>query len=115
MSVAYLGWSVVIGLPLFSDRLCDVQTLSCLIGWSHSMCCNRAGWYYLYLGVRACLRSVSRAITSVVAKYSPVKAIILSALIFGIFHINPAQVVGAIVGCLVAWLYYKTGSLVPEF
>lgn len=42
------------------------------------------------------------------------KAIILSALVFGIFHINPAQVAGAILsGGLFAWLYYKTGSLVP--
>ena len=55
------------------------------------------------------------AITKVLLqKYSPVKAIILSALIFGIFHINPAQVVGAVLsGVLFAWLYYKTGSLVP--
>ena len=55
------------------------------------------------------------AITKVLLrKYNPVKAIILSALIFGIFHINPAQVVGATLsGILFAWLYYKTGSLVP--
>ena len=73
--------------------------------------------HYLYLGVRACLGRdvVSGAITKVLLqRYSPVKAIILSALIFGIFHINPAQVAGAILsGGLFAWLYYRTGSLVP--
>lgn len=47
-------------------------------------------------------------------KYSPVKAIILSALVFGIFHINPAQVVSAtLIGVVLAWIYYKTASLIP--
>lgn len=42
------------------------------------------------------------------------KAILYSALIFGIFHLNPAQIVPAsFVGLLLGWLYYKTGSLVP--
>lgn len=47
-------------------------------------------------------------------RYSPAKAILLSALIFGIFHINPAQVVSAfLAGLLFAWIYYRTRSLVP--
>lgn len=47
-------------------------------------------------------------------QYSPAKAIFLSALIFGIFHINPAQVVSAfLAGLLFAWIYYRTRSLVP--
>lgn len=55
------------------------------------------------------------AITRVLLeKYSPAKAVIISALIFGIFHINPAQVVSAfLIGLLLAWLYYKTASLIP--
>lgn len=55
------------------------------------------------------------AITKVLLqKYSPVKAIIFSALIFGIFHLNPAQIFAAfLIGLLLAWVYYKTGSLVP--
>ncbi|NDV82201.1 CPBP family intramembrane glutamic endopeptidase [Bacteroides sp. 51] len=47
-------------------------------------------------------------------KYNPTKAIILSALIFGIIHFNPAQIVaGAILGLLLGWIYYKTASLIP--
>lgn len=55
------------------------------------------------------------AITKVLLqKYSPVKAIIISALIFGIFHLNPAQILAAfLIGLLLAWVYYKTGSLIP--
>ncbi len=46
--------------------------------------------------------------------YSPVKAIIWSAVIFGSAHFNPWQFVGAgFLGVLIAWAYYKTGSLIP--
>lgn len=55
------------------------------------------------------------AITRVLLKkYNPTKAIIISALIFGIFHINPVQVVTAtLIGLLLGWVYYKTASLIP--
>ncbi|NDV57692.1 CPBP family intramembrane glutamic endopeptidase [Bacteroides sp. 519] len=55
------------------------------------------------------------AITKVLLqKYNPTKAIILSALIFGIIHINPIQVVSAfLMGLLLGWIYYKTASLIP--
>lgn len=47
-------------------------------------------------------------------KYSPAWAIVISALVFGLFHINPAQIVSAtLIGLLLAWIYYKTASLVP--
>ncbi len=46
--------------------------------------------------------------------YSPKVAILLSALVFGVIHWNPAQVVPAfLIGLLLAWMYYRTGSLIP--
>ena len=46
--------------------------------------------------------------------YSPTKAILVSSLIFGIIHLNPAQVPFAFcVGAVFGWLYYKTRSVVP--
>ncbi len=46
--------------------------------------------------------------------YRPAGAIVLSGLVFGVFHINPAQVVGAcFIGFLLGWLYYRTRSLWP--
>jgi len=46
--------------------------------------------------------------------YSEIVTIILSGLIFGLFHINPAQVIPAMfIGFLLAWLYVKTKSLIP--
>jgi membrane protease YdiL (CAAX protease family) len=55
------------------------------------------------------------AITPVLLRrYSPTKAIVLSALAFGIFHINPAQVItAALIGLLLGWIYYRTASLIP--
>lgn len=47
-------------------------------------------------------------------QYTPVKAILLSGLLFGLIHFNPVQVVGAsIMGILLGWLYYKSKSLMP--
>lgn len=42
----------------------------------------------------------------------PWPAIILSALVFGIFHLNPVQIVYAtLLGIVLGWIYYRTGSL----
>lgn len=47
-------------------------------------------------------------------QYNPRKAILLSALLFGVIHINPAQILPAfLIGILLAWMYYKTASLIP--
>lgn len=48
------------------------------------------------------------------AGYTPRFMIVVSALLFGLVHINPAQIPFAFaLGLLLAWLYYRTGSLVP--
>ena len=47
-------------------------------------------------------------------KYKPWVAIVVSGLIFGIVHMNPAQVVFAsLAGMLLGWLYWRTRSLIP--
>lgn len=44
--------------------------------------------------------------------YTPSKAIVWSAIIFGIAHLNPWQFIAAfIVGCAIGWLYWKTNSI----
>ena len=43
---------------------------------------------------------------------SPWAAIIAAALVFGIFHMNPVQIVYAtLLGVVFGWIYYRTGSL----
>lgn len=46
--------------------------------------------------------------------YSPRRAIVLSALLFGLAHLNIYQfVIASMLGLLSGWLYYATGSLWP--
>lgn len=43
---------------------------------------------------------------------SPIKAIILSAFMFGIMHLNPWQAIPAfIIGLLMGWIYWRTQSI----
>ena len=45
-------------------------------------------------------------------RYSPIKSIILSSILFGIVHLNPWQFVGAlIIGMFSGWVYYRTKKL----
>jgi len=46
--------------------------------------------------------------------YSPAKAIIWSAVIFGVAHMNMWQTTGAILaGLLLGWVYWKSNSIIP--
>ena len=45
-------------------------------------------------------------------RYSPTKAIIWSAVLFGLVHLNPWQFLAALaLGVFMGWVYYRTGSL----
>ena len=46
--------------------------------------------------------------------FKPWTAIICSALVFGLIHMNPVQIVYATcLGIIFGWIYYRTGSLLP--
>ncbi len=46
--------------------------------------------------------------------YSTRKAILASAILFGLLHLNPWQIIGAtIYGILLAWWFMQTGSILP--
>lgn len=48
-------------------------------------------------------------------KMKPWAAILVSAAVFGIIHMNPAQVFYAfLVGIVLGWLYWRSGSIVPS-
>lgn len=48
------------------------------------------------------------------AGYSSKAMIVWSAVFFGVAHLNPAQIPFAfMLGLLLGWLYYRTGSLLP--
>ncbi|RKS95161.1 hypothetical protein BC952_0812 [Flavobacterium limicola] len=44
--------------------------------------------------------------------YSPLKAIIISSLLFGLVHLNPWQFIGASIGGILSgWVYFKTNKI----
>ena len=46
------------------------------------------------------------------AKYSPVKSIVVTSILFGIVHLNPWQFVSAFaLGLFAGWIFYKTKNL----
>jgi membrane protease YdiL (CAAX protease family) len=46
------------------------------------------------------------------SKYSPLKSILISSILFGIVHLNPWQFIdGFIVGIFIGWIYYKTQNV----
>ncbi len=46
-------------------------------------------------------------------RYSPVKSILLSSVLFGIIHLNPWQFISAMtLGIFSGWVYYRTNKLI---
>jgi uncharacterized protein len=120
VSVSYLFYSVIIVVAsiIVIDFL--MSAMPSLPNWlEDSFNLLQSGWFGIVciaiLGPILEELLFRGGITKVLLKkYTPTKAIILSALIFGIFHLNPVQMVGAgLMGLLLAWVYYKTASLIP--
>ena len=118
VSLPYLAWSLLAGMAsmyiiavlmselTFLPDLLD-QTFDLLqSGWLGILCISVLGPILEELLFRGAITK------ELLRRYSPAKAILLSGLIFGIFHLNPAQIISAcLIGFLLAWLYYKTRSL----
>ena len=121
LSAGYLGWTVLLGAGaiLLLDALTSV--LSFLPDWLEaSFSYMQSSWAGILLvafvgpvveelffrgGIlRVLLRTCRR----------PWVAIVVSGLVFGLIHMNPAQVVFAsFAGILLGWLYWRTRSLIP--
>lgn len=120
VSPAYLGWSLVAGASTVFLIDFVMSGLSFVPDWLEStfniLQSNLLGIACITLLGPILEELLFRgAITKVLLnKYSPVTAILLSGFIFGLYHVNPVQVVGGCLsGFLFAWLYYRTKSLVP--
>jgi hypothetical protein len=76
-------------------------------------------WGYLAIGLLAPLAeelvfrgAILRALLD--SHYRPVTAIAVSALLFAAIHMNPAQLPHAfLIGLLLGWMYWRTGSILP--
>lgn len=116
---AFLGWSILLGMSLIFliDILMSLLNVPDFLETSFDVI--ESGW----IGILAVAiigpvleeMLFRGAITKELLKqYEPSKAILISGLIFGIFHLNPAQIFPAmLIGFVLAWLYWRTGSLIP--
>lgn len=75
-------------------------------------------WGYIVLGLLAPLSEeiVFRGaiLRTLLTSMKPWTAILISAFIFGLIHMNPAQIPFAfLAGILLGWMYWRTGSILP--
>ena len=78
-------------------------------------------WGYVAIGILAPLAeevvfrgAILRTLLGSMSKKNHWVAIMISAAIFGVVHANLAQFINALLmGLLLGWMYYRTGSLVP--
>ena len=78
-------------------------------------------WGYVAVGILAPLTeevvfrgAILRTLLGMMSKRNHWVAIMISAAIFGAVHCNQAQFINALLmGLLLGWMYYRTGSLVP--
>lgn len=115
-----LAWSVVaaIGFLLPSAWLQEQmpELPSFLEQQFEDLLGNR--WGYLTIGLMAPLveEVVFRGaiLRTLLKQQSPWVAIAVSALLFAVAHLNPVQMPHAfIVGILLGWMYWRTGSILP--
>ena len=103
-------------LSIISESLCSLIPMPDFVArlFNEAVSLDFAG--YLTVGIAAPVLEelVFRGIilTALLRRYEPRKAIIWSAVIFGIAHLNPWQFIAAfIVGCAIGWLFWRTRSI----
>lgn len=115
--VAGLSLAAMIPLAFFVNALTEILDLPDLMENSFEQM-SYSGWALWVMALagpvseEVCFRFGVEGSLLEEKKVSPRVAIIVSALIFGVIHMNPAQMLGAfLLGLYFGWLYYKTGSV----
>lgn len=81
----------------------------------------KVSWGYVAIGLMVPIAeeivfrgAIQHTLQVALGKRYPWIAIVISALIFGFIHLNLAQGVHAfVIGLLLGWMYYRTGSILP--
>ena len=103
-------------LSIISESICSLIPMPDFVAnlFNEAISLDFAG--YLTVGIIAPIleewlfRGVILA--ALLRRYEPQKAIIWSAVIFGIAHLNPWQFIAAfIIGCAMGWLFWRTRSI----
>ena len=103
-------------LSIISESICSLIPMPDFVAriFSKAITLDFAG--YLTVGIIApfleewLFRGIILA--ALLRRYEPRKAIIWSAVIFGLAHLNPWQFIAAfIIGCAMGWLFWRTRSI----
>lgn len=81
----------------------------------------KVSWGYVAIGLMVPIAeeivfrgAIQHMLQVALGKRYPWIAIVISALIFGFIHLNKAQGVHAfVIGLLLGWMFYRTGSILP--
>lgn len=117
-----LVWSVVASLGAIIPCIWLQEQMPELPNWMENEFTVLLGspWGYLAIGLLApfseevvlrgaVLRELLRS-----PKLTPWAAIVISAVLFALIHMNPAQMPYAfLIGLLLGWMYWRTGSILP--
>lgn len=113
---------IVIGIALYAFSMFMDPLVTCMNAseWFKKIMETMmgGGFFWSFFTVAICAPILEEFICrgiicrGLLTRFSPATAIIVSALIFAIMHMNPWQAVPAfILGCFFGWIYYKTGCL----
>ncbi len=115
-----LVWAVIAALGMIIPMTWLQENMPELPNWIEDQQEMLLGnyWGYLAIGLLAPLAEeiVFRGaiLRSLLTTAKPMAAIIISALLFALVHMNPAQMPYAfIAGLLLGWMYWRTGSILP--
>lgn len=116
-----LAWSVIAALGLLVPTIWIQEQMPELPNLAENEFEMLLGhrWGYLTLGILAPLAeevvfrgAILRSLLG--TRHSPFAAIAISALLFAVAHLNPAQFPHAfVIGLLLGWMYWRTGSILP--
>ncbi len=116
LAIFPLALIMTFALSIISESLCSLIPMPDFVArlFNEAVSLDFAG--YLTVGIAAPVLEelVFRGIilTALLRRYEPRKAIIWSAVIFGIAHLNPWQFIAAfIVGCAIGWLFWRIRSI----
>ena len=120
LTPSYLGWTALLGISMIFLLDFLLSLVDFLPNWlDETFDVLESDWLGIFavsvLGPILEEMLFRGAITRELLKqYKPTHAILFSGMIFGLFHINPAQILPAmLIGFVLAWLYWRTKSIVP--
>ncbi len=117
-SILIIGFMLIVTIGIISEWISSLIPMPEFIAeiFKNAITLDLAGYLTVAIAAPICEECLFRGIilSALLRRYSPRKAIIWSAIIFGIAHLNPWQFIAAfLIGCAIGWLFWRTKSIWP--